>query len=1328
MIRKFAILLIILLPSLIQGNQNYFFQDINQNYGLSNIGIMTMCEDENGFIWFGGMNGLYYHNTLAVEKVKLHTRETKMAKAMSILKIYKDQNNTIWICTPNGLFKYLRSQNTFEHKKLAYPNSRDAAISNIVQLNKHEYLLHKQNYILVFNELEDTVYATEECISKNISHLNKNKDGSIHIASSDGKVFEVQNNLDEIKLLYHSQKGRISSVCKDGNKYYIGHSHHGVDIINSNGFIINELNSTRSGINHQINDHISQIIRRENGEIWIGTNAGIYIHKNDELTLLDSQLETGLPHRIIYSMHQGYNQKVWVSTYSGGLACYAKNNYLFKHILLDYPQRQLDKSHVSSICEDSRGFIWIGSEDEGNIKVFDPEEMEFTNDLSVELQNNAVGIKTIIPISNEMIVYGINASNIITFYNYKKGTIEKQIELPLSKNTGVRGMQFLNGVVWAYDPHKITMYNIRKQKITKIYNSVARIWQLYIDSSHNVWVCTTNGLFIIKPGMENLEHCEFQPSAKALSEKSIYSTCEDMNGNIWVGTMGQGVYLYDPVKKELTPAPDHQLSADSDIYNLLKDKENNLWYITNKGLYRYNVRNNKTDYYGTNKGTLNSHNRLNASYVSSSGKLYFGAKSGFTIIDPYLIKKNTTVPSVYLANFKVNNNPYNSDSSLVQNALGLSQLKTIKLKASQNTLGFRVVSNNYIKSERNRFKYRLINYDDKWLEVPQNKDIVFTKVPPGSYIFEAYGSNNDHLWSEKPYRLAIKILPPYYSRWYALGLYGIVILTIGWLIYRELMTKIKLRKQIAEERYKTKANEQIHSERVKFFTNISHELRTPLSLIVSPISHILQKRTIDKDTKHLLNVVDRNAKRLQKIADQTIDFRLLEIGKLKPSFEHHELIQLAKDVFICFEQQLIDRQINFSFTSEFKHLQIVVDGDMIEKIIYNLLSNALKYTPEKESISLNICQRDISHKDYTTSVFTGHRFVGTAISISVKDTGPGIDKDLLPDVFERFTKGELAHQSSTGIGLHLCKEYSKMNKGNLQLTTKEGNGTSFTLNLPLKKDTHFEKGKQKHFIHYNLTESEKVHNSQAGYNTHTASILVVEDNSELRDLLKTHLREHFKIITAKSGEQAITQLENISPDLIITDVSMPGMSGIQLTKKLKRDPQFQNIPIIVMTAYADRSYQMESILNGADAFFTKPIDQTMLLAQVNNILKNKITTPVKTNTSQAKYSEPRFTEKAKVIVEQNLQNPNFHISNLLKELNISKSTLTRILKAETQKNASGFIRDIRLKKARTLLANNHFNIDEIASFVGFNYTSYFIKSFKNKYGLTPSEYRKKKIQ
>lgn len=1310
------------------GNTHYYFQNVTDDYNLSNMGFTSICEDDNGFVWCGGFNGLYYHNTASIEKVKLFDTKDDNPRSAHINSIYKDLQNTIWICTNKGLVKHLRSSATFEHKDIHFPDSvanNNEGINDIIQLDNDHYLIHKQKSAWLYDAKNNVIKESPSFIKKGVNYIKRDKNGTIYIAKHDGKIYQLNTDLSQHKLLYDSPHGGISCLCRDGNKFYLGYKKIGVEIINSNGALIGQINRQQKAHRQLKNNFVSQLIRRENGEIWIGTNEGIHVLKDGQLTLLDSEQETGLPHRKIYCLHQGLDEKIWVSTYAGSVAFYSKHNYLFKHILLDYPQKDLDKRHVSTICEDDRGFVWIGSEDEGGIKVYNPTERQFVNTPVAERAHLTKDVKTIVNIGNDCIAYGKSGSNKIAVYNYRSGKAEKDIELPIKPHPGVRGAHCINDILWVNNRNTIVAYDLKDEKVKMVINSPSRIWQMYWDSSHNLWVGTAKGLYILRPGITKLELCQGQSSSNLLSQASIYSVCEGRDGTIWVGTTGQGLHLYQPETQSITPAPNHYLTANADIYNLIVDQHNDIWYITNKGLYHYNTTQEKTDYYGTNGSTLNAENRLNASYLSMTGKLYIGAKNGFTIVDPSSIIKNATPPSVFLAHLKINNQPYKTAQNEEQRTFGLSQLHHITLQANENNLSLRVVSNNFIKSERNQYKYRLLNYDDEWITTPQHQDIIFTKVPPGHYLFEAYGSNNDDVWSTKPYRLEIDILYPIYQRWYALVGYAMLLLAMSWWIYKQINTKLKLRQEIEEARNASKVNEIIHTERIKLFTNISHELRTPLSLIVSPISHILKKDHTDHDTKHLLQVANRNAKRLQKIADQTIDFRLLEVDKLKPSFEKHDIIALSKEVFLCFEQQFVDSQIENAFYSEFKTLELTCDGDLIEKIIYNLVSNALKHTNEGDHISVEIRQQEMAGKDYDHKVFTGEVFEGAALSITVKDSGEGIKAGLLPHIFKRFAKGEQSHQNSTGIGLHLCSEYTKMNKGNLHITTQEGKGTSFTLNLPLKDETKYEKSELQTLVKFDSTNQEETLHVEENQSSNKSTIMVVEDNSELRDLLKTLLSHYYKVITAKCGEQAMTQLENLTPDLILTDVAMPSMSGIELCKQLKEAPEHKHIHIIVMTAFADRNYQMESILSGADAFFTKPIDESMLLAQIGNTLSKQLQADINTDDNTPQLIENSFIAKARSIVEKHLQNTDFQIADLVDELNVSKTTLTRRLKAEVQQNASGFIRDVRLDNAQKLLANNEFNIDEIAAFVGFSYTSYFITSFKNKYGITPSEFRKK---
>lgn len=1324
------ILAIFLLPTVALGNKTYFFENVTQDIEMSNVGINTICEDDKGFVWFGGINGLYYHNTIAVKKVDLYKDKKGATKPIKIIKLYKDSDNRIWVCTEKGLYKYIETQNRFKYINLPDTLDKDTSTSsivdNIIQLDDQLYLLQCNNKIYKYNDNDSSVVMVKTSFRGNITLLHKDENEIIYLGTYDGRVYISKDNLEKTTLLYHSTKRRISAICKDGNKYYIGYTWLGVDIINSKGFKIGELSSNSNNNNHTLpDDHVREIIRRKNGEIWIATYAGIVVIYDGKQNLLDSKAENNLPHRTVFTMCTGTNDKVWVGTQSGGVACYSEYNYSFNYMLLDYPRDQADKSHTSAFCEDNRGYIWIGSEEEGGIKVFDPKTNSFIDELSEDIDQSIRGVKYLSAIDPNLIAIAMNYSNHIILYNYQTHRIEKRIKLPLKADPGLRGVLNYKGKLWIYDRTTLLTYDLNTHEIETRYRASGIINALFFDSAHNTWIGTSKGLFVIEAGEAEAKALDAEESVLDINEASIYSICEAQGGNIWIGTMGQGAYVYSIDSLSLQHAPGHKQTADSDIYSLLKDKHNNIWYITNKGVYCYETTQGRHDYYGTKDDLLKSQTRINASLCSKDGTIYIGSKYGFNSINPSSIKKNPIIPSVYLASMTINNKPFLEEDEGLASLSIFNQKKTIILNADENTLGFKAISNNYIKSQKNRYKYRLLNYENEWRALAQNKDIVYTKIPPGDYIFEAYGANNDMVWSKHPYRLNIKIRPPYFKRWYALLFYFIIATVILVAVYKELKLKLKLRKEITEERYKVQANEQVHSERIQFFTNISHELRTPLSLVISPLRHLLDKKGIDEETEHLLKVADRNAKRLLKIADQALDFRLLEVGKLEPHFVKYDIIQLVQDVHLYFEQQIIDHKISFTFTSVYNRIELTIDVDMIEKTVYNLLSNALKFTPEGESITISINEKVLTEKDYSDKIYKGHKIIGKALCIAVKDTGVGIKHELLPHIFERFTKGSESHETSTGIGLHLCKEYSKMNKGNVQLISEEGKGTTFTLNLPIADNTNYKSGEPKQLARYEQNETNALPSIENSTKSYSYSIMLVEDNSELSDYLKTFLKSYYQVIIAKKGEQALSLLEDIIPDLIITDVSMPGISGIELTKQLKKNYAWRHIPIITMTAYIDRKYQMESILCGADAFFTKPIDETILLAQIKSILQKRKDIPQSVEPHQNLIEKDSFIQKAEKLVEQNLQNTQFEIANMLQELNISKTSLTRKIKEETQLNPSGFIRDIRLKNAVKLLSTNKFNIDEIADYVGFNSSSYFIRSFKEKYGLTPNEYRRK---
>ncbi len=581
-----------------------------------------------------------------------------------------------------------------------------------------------------------------------------------------------------------------------------------------------------------------------------------------------------------------------------------------------------------------------------------------------------------------------------------------------------------------------------------------------------------------------------------------------------------------------------------------------------------------------------------------------------------------------------------------------------------------------------------------------------------------------------PLKVNIEILYPIWQKWYALLVYFFILATIAYVIIKEIRLRLKLRKEILSERYTSEAKEIVFSEKLKFFTNISHEIRTPLTLIISPLNNLLHKFQFDKNTSEQLLTIKRNSQRLLRLTNQILDFRLLEVNKLKPHYQNCDVVAVCNEVFNCFELSIKEKQINFIFNSNYKNLWINIDPDMIEKVVYNLVSNALKFSDEKGQIFLTIESREITEEDYKGYVHSGILFKGKSVEIKVRDFGKGIKKEFLPVVLDRFSTDPDEQATGAGIGLHLCQEYAKLHDGNILVESEEGQGSTFILNIPFQENSRYEKKsvvKQLSFENNTEIEVPEPANNYSGGQKKV--ILLTEDNDELRNYLKQYLSRYFKIITAKNGQQAVEIAREVIPDMIITDILMPKLNGIELTEILKSNVTTNQIPIIVLTALSESKFQKESLLKGADSYLIKPVDETVLLAQIQNILnkrelikKRMERTDEKKIDSDIKYNGNSILENAVKIVELHLRDSDFDLTSLLKILNVSRSTFHRKIKTSVNQSPSEFIRDIRLKNAVELMKTGNFNIDEIGTYVGFNSTSYFIRSFKKKFGKTPKEY------
>lgn len=1336
--RIVAVVFFILSFYFAEGNEkNYFFEKISPESGFAFDAIQTITEDNNGFIWFGCNNGLYHYNTSVIEKISLIPPQANSPQSFAISKIYNDLSGQLWVCSEFGVYKYVSSINHFEYVHFLFPDStstRFLPAENILQFNANDYVIVIEGSLYSFSKNDTVLKKADrkiENIKENISYLGKDETGNLLIGTEQGRVFFGKDIYDGLSLLSSSGNTIVRSVCFDENKYYIGYEGDGVDVVNLNGMKIFELNENLPGKHHIANNRVRQIIKRPNGEIWIGTYQGITIitaEKNIEIT---NKPENGLPNNSIYEFFQGKDNGIWIGTWAGGVAYYHDFIYHFKHIKKVPYENNEPKSIISSFAQSLNGNIFIGSEQAG-ISIFDVQKKEFSKRDVLFDTKEMQRIKSLISNGADKLLIGTFDAG-VWLYDQKTEKLKNVNSSILKKSSNYTASAYLNNTFWiGTRGNGVFKYNLENEKPEKIIfegmdaenPGVERVWKLLFDSAHNLWICTDEGIFVKGAGATSIEKRLRNDSVFNLGKSMIYSICKDKNGRLWLGTRGKGLFVYHPENDSVGM----NLMKNMDVYSIIKDKNHDMWVTTNHGIFRYSLDNEETVRFTSFDGLSGEQYTPNSAYLCDNGELLFGSSNGFNIINPSDIQTNTIEPKIFLSKILVNNKPLASIQVVSANSLQVAEIKDLELKYNQNSITIGVVTDNFIKPEKNKFRYRLQNYTEEWVETGYNQDITFTKIPPGKYTFEVFGANNDGLWSTSPYQLEISIMHPLLLRWYAKIAYLFVLLGVAFVVFKELRFRIRLRKEIMAERFKNEAQQMLYAEKLKFFTNISHEIRTPLTLIISPLKNLIKKFQYDESTTKHLNIVQRNSKRLLRLTNQILDLRLIESGKLNPNFQKTELIHLATETYKCFELQFVEKQINFIFSSTLKSIWINIDSDMTEKILYNLISNALKFSHEKGQIIFSVENKQLIPEDYKGYVSSGDQFTGEAVEIKVRDFGKGIKPEILPKIFERFTKDPDEKDTGTGIGLNLCQEYARLNNGNILASSELGKGATFIFNIPINNMEFEEENIIVQFpleIAENKTSDDETKIYTGG---NKKVILLAEDNDELRSYLKDYLSHYFKIITAKNGKQAVEIAQEIKPDIIITDILMPEKDGIEVIQVLKDNNQTSHIPVIVLTALYESDYQMKSILKGADAYLVKPVDESLLLAQIENILISREMIGKRLKISNEVHNETMAMNgdsvlaNAEKLVENNLQNTDFDTNMLAKALHISRSTLHRKIKSATNQSPTEFIRDIRLKNAVTLLKKGKYNIDEIGVFVGFNSTSYFIRSFKKKYGKTPKEF------
>jgi signal transduction histidine kinase/DNA-binding response OmpR family regulator len=844
------------------------------------------------------------------------------------------------------------------------------------------------------------------------------------------------------------------------------------------------------------------------------------------------------------------------------------------------------------------------------------------------------------------------------------------------------------------------------------------------DARGNLWVGTVdNGLHLYnRPGNTFISFRHDPNDSTTIPNDYIISMALDASGNFWVGT-NNGICRFDYRTLKFIRTDMAGRNPDNVINGIVADDNGGLWISSNKGLLHYQPESGDLRNYDLRDGLQSNEFNRGAYYKSKSGEIFFGGINGYNHFHPAKLKHNDIVPAVVFTGFRLFEQPVKAGSENSPLKEHISETQHITLNYKQSVFGFNFVALNYIVPEKNKYMYQLKGYDDKWVDIQNSRTVTFMNLRHGDYILHVVASNNDEVWNMEGATVRITILPPPWLTNWAYFIYMFLIIGLIWLAYRLMVFRIEQKNILLNERLENERNEDLNQMKLRFFTNISHEFRTPLTLISAPLDTLMNDNVHPEEKNYNYRLIKDNILRLKRLVDQLMDFRKAEHDRLKlrvrPASISAFIVRLSEN----FKDLARRKEIEFKITTIDNRDQLQwIDPDFIDKILFNILSNAFKYTPAGGRIGLDVTMEN------------------EMAVIKITDTGVGIDEDELPHIFDRFyssEKPDKVYFSGTGIGLAFSKRLVEIHHGEIFASSIKDKETVFTIVIPVGRASYtqdeviegYVMAEPDNEVHDTVLEHEMTDYCPDDDSSENPMMLIAEDNEDLSRYLRNHFHNSYRVLPAKDGVEAFQLARENIPDIIISDVIMSNMDGFDLCAKIRENILTSHIPVVLLTALTSTESRTVGMERGADAYVEKPFEIKYLESVINNLMLQRANLKEKFQLESrplASYSgnqeELRFLGKVEEIVMKNISKPEFSVTTLCAELSMSRSQLFRKFRAMTGKSPKLYIQVMRLKRAAELMLKEGINVNEVTFEVGFTSPSHFITSFKKYFGKTPKEY------
>ncbi len=1330
--RSLLLMLLSVFASVASGADQMRFTHITNKDGLPNNTVFCALRDHKGYFWYGTKNGLCKWDGNNFEVFASTGKDSLSLPSSNILALFEDSSKRLWVATNGGVTIYNRLMGTFdavpgEVLARGFAQSADGVIYVPTPQGVKYYDTEKRCFISLFK--------TGELASISVFAVAIDAGGALWAGTAKG-LYVIDLKTMQARHYTRAQglaSDNISALFIDsGRTLWVGTPDNGLCRFDDRAGAFVSV----AGLSHR---YIHSISEKSEGQLWIGTERGLNVYEPgtgaNRIFLNDIKDPNSLSDNSIYCVYNDGRDNMVVGTYFGGINIHLRSYEQLDIFIPTSSPHSIGGKVVRQICDDGRGGLWIATED-GGLNYMDQATGRFTKYIhSGPGSISGDNIHAVATDRNRNLWVGTYLGGLNRLEaGSRRFTVYNQANTPELYSDNIFALlQDTHGTLWIGTTGGVVCYESSEGGFSRFRSDLLRgvsVEAITEDSQGNIWLGTRNkGVYKYNRSDNSLAN--YNAPQGAIPWDKVCNLLADDRGMLWVATQYGGLVCIEIDTGAMTTFTTEDGLPSNSVYGVIEDAGGDLWVTSNRGLSKFSVKERIFMTYTSADGLPNNQFNYNSVYRDARGRLYLGTIDGMIRIDPRHIGLSGEPLQIDIVDMTVMGRrvlPQEDGSPLKQ---VISETRQVTLRSSRaRSFSFELTSPSIVHRENISFLIQLQGADKTWIDLGNQRVVTYANLPAGDYEFMAKARQRDSQLESEVMSIKLKVLPPFWRSGAAFVLYLLMLAGAAYAVYRILEARQREKNALVAERLENSKIKEVSQLKINFFTNISHELRTPLTLVMSPIQNILAQNNLPPELKERMQMIHTNAGRMQKLIDELIWLSRIESGEHRINAVEGRLLPFVEEICNGFRLLAREKGISISCDIPMSNQAVFFDPSMVEKIVFNLLSNAVKYTDPDGQVRVSAMVTEDNGR--------------LTARITVADTGQGIAQEDMPHIFDKYYQAkDKSGKSGFGIGLNMVRQLTAAHQGRVEVESAPGRGSVFTVWLTVDGDCFTEQEKSDRKLgnrqisdyEFLAPESEGGHNTDEKPAAHDSGdqnkkhILIVEDNHELLNYIDSLFGDRYRTTLCADGQQGYATALDVIPDMIISDLMMPHMNGLEFCHAAKGSIELCHVPFILLSAKTGEQSQMEGYEQGADEYMEKPFNPAMLTRKVDNIFRT-LDSRSQTIGSQTamNFDVPDICRRDRELLQSiqdyiitHLTEENLPITDIVRQIGISRTLLHTKLRKLTGLSTTEFINKIRLNRGAEMLRQGA-NISEAAYAAGFTSPNYFSRCFKKFYGKSPREY------